>query len=68
MQTTEFWSITVGNVIEILAMFAGGVVFLISVGVKLGQIVTRLANVEHRLADLENQNTLPIHERRRAIQ
>lgn len=64
---TEFWSITFGNVIEIVAMCAGGSVFLVSVGVKLGQIVTRLGDVERRLLDLERQNVLPIHERHRPV-
>ena len=67
----QFWTITIGNVVEIAAIAGGGAVFLIQTGVKLGSILSTLkglaANMmllEKRITELERQNTLPIPQRR----
>lgn len=68
---TGFWQLTIGNIIEIVAMIAGGATVLVSIGTQIGKVLMRLGALEHgqdginrRVQDLEYQNTLPISERR----
>lgn len=68
---TGFWQLTIGNVVEIAAMIAGGATALVSIGKQIGKVLSRLGALEsgmdgvnRRVQDLEYQNTLPIGERR----
>lgn len=60
-----FWSLNIGNILQLIMIGGGGLGVVITLLSKFGIVIYKLGALEKRVEVIELQNVLPISERRR---